>query len=70
VALVYNDDYANDCIGAIINKADYHSNDYQFYAADNLVIDTAVPASYTFGNADSTPQSFEAGGKYDVCNLS
>ncbi|KUJ18905.1 uncharacterized protein LY89DRAFT_717416 [Mollisia scopiformis] len=67
VAVVYNDDYANDCLGAIIEKKDYHSDDYQYYAADNLLIDTTVPASYNYGDADSTPQSFEPGGAYDLC---
>ncbi|KAG0649982.1 hypothetical protein D0Z07_3753 [Hyphodiscus hymeniophilus] len=67
VALVYNDNYANDCLGAIIEKSDYHSDDYQFYAADSLLIDTTVPTSYSYGDADSTPQSFEAGGAYDIC---
>jgi len=67
VALVFNDDFANDCLGAIVNKEDYHSDDYQFYAADSLLIDATVPASYTYGNADSTPESFEAGGNYDIC---
>ncbi|TVY62832.1 hypothetical protein LSUE1_G008740, partial [Lachnellula suecica] len=67
VALVYNDDFANDCLGAIIEKKDYHSEDYAFYAADNLLVDATVPASYTYGNADSTPLSFEAGGAYDIC---
>jgi len=67
VALVFNDNYANDCLGAIIEKSDYHSDDYQFYAADNLLIDTVVPSSYTYGNADSTPQAFEDGGRYDIC---
>jgi hypothetical protein len=26
-----------------------------------------VVASYSYGDADSTPQAFEAGGKYDLC---
>jgi len=43
VALVFNDDFANDCLGAIVNKEDYHSDDYQFYAADSLLIDATVP---------------------------
>lgn len=84
MALVFNDDFANDCLGAIIEKEDYHSDDYAYYAADNLLVDTTVPgecsipdrnglmliwvlASYTYGNADSTPQSFESGGNYDIC---
>jgi hypothetical protein len=40
---VFDDSYANDCLGAILNKADYHSDDYQYYAANNLLTDTAVP---------------------------
>lgn len=48
MALVFNDDYANDCLGAIIEKSDYHSDDYQFYAADNLLIDTTVPGKSAF----------------------
>ncbi|CZR65626.1 uncharacterized protein PAC_15526 [Phialocephala subalpina] len=67
VALVFNDEFANDCLGAVIEKKDYHSDDYAFYAADNLLIDTVVPTSYSYGNADSTPQAFESGGKYDIC---
>lgn len=47
VALVYNDDFANDCLGAIIEKKDYHSDDYQYYAADNLLIDTTVPCKFS-----------------------
>lgn len=43
VALVFNDEFANDCLGAIVEKKDYHSDDYAFYAADNLLIDTTVP---------------------------
>ncbi|KAF4628424.1 hypothetical protein G7Y89_g9724 [Cudoniella acicularis] len=43
VALVFNDDFANDCLLAIIEKKDYHSDDYQYYAGDNLLIDTTVP---------------------------
>jgi hypothetical protein len=43
VALVFNDDFGNDCLGAIIEKKDYHSDDYAYYAADNLLTDTTVP---------------------------
>jgi len=67
VALVFNDDFGNDCLGAIINKKDYHSDDFAFYAADSLLKDTTVPANYAYGNADSTPQAFEPGGRYDIC---
>jgi hypothetical protein len=47
VALVFNDDFANDCLGAIINKEDYHSDDYQFYAADSLLTDATVPGEFS-----------------------
>ncbi|KAG4410960.1 hypothetical protein IFR04_015907 [Cadophora malorum] len=67
VDVVFNDKFANDCLGAIVNKKDYHSDDYAYYAADNLITGLAVPTSYTYGNADSVPQAFEAGGKYDIC---
>lgn len=69
VALVYGDEFANDCVGAIITKSDYHSNDYAFYADTTgyLVNGSVVPASYNYGDADSTPSSFLAGGKYDAC---
>lgn len=85
MALIFNDDYGNDCLGAVVNKADYHSDDYAFYAADNLLVDSTVPckffalahgnrmltvyflANYAYGNADSTPLSFEDGGAYDIC---
>ncbi|TVY52721.1 hypothetical protein LCER1_G005411 [Lachnellula cervina] len=67
VALIFNDDYGNDCLGAVVNKADYHSDDYAFYAADNLLVDSTVPSNYAYGNADSTPLSFEDGGAYDIC---
>jgi hypothetical protein len=43
VALLFNGDYANDCFGAIVEKYDYHSDDYAFYATDNLLNDTTVP---------------------------
>ena len=46
MALVFNDDYGNDCLGAVINKADYHSDDYAFYAADNLLVDATVPGKF------------------------
>ncbi|KAG9233350.1 hypothetical protein BJ875DRAFT_49242 [Amylocarpus encephaloides] len=67
VGLIFNDPFANDCLGAVVNKKDYHSDDYAFYAADNLVVNMAVPANYAYGDADSTPQSFNAGGRYDIC---
>jgi len=47
VALVFNDDHGNDCLGAIIEKEDYHSDDYAFYAADNLLIDKTVPGKFS-----------------------
>ncbi|KAH9223774.1 hypothetical protein DL95DRAFT_492946 [Leptodontidium sp. 2 PMI_412] len=67
VDVVFNDKFANDCLGAIVNKKDYHSDDYQYFAADNLVVGLAVPAIYKYGNADSTPTAFEASGRYDIC---
>ncbi len=30
-----------------MNKKDYHSDDYQYFAADNLVVDLAVPGKLT-----------------------
>ena len=47
MALVFNDEFANDCLGAIVEKKDYHSDDYQYYAADNLLADTVVPSKFT-----------------------
>ncbi|KAL2073785.1 hypothetical protein VTL71DRAFT_11111 [Oculimacula yallundae] len=67
VDVVFNDKFANDCLGAVLNKKDYHSDDYQYYASDNMIVGLAVPAIYKYGNADSTPAAFEAGGKYDIC---
>lgn len=46
VAVVFDDDYANDCLDAIIEKKDYHSDDYAYYAADNLLTDTTVPSKF------------------------
>lgn len=43
VALVFNDPYSNNCPAAIIEKTDYHSDDYAYFAADSLVADTVVP---------------------------
>ncbi|PBP21743.1 hypothetical protein BUE80_DR007560 [Diplocarpon rosae] len=68
VDVVFNDGFANDCLGAVVNQKDYHSDDYQYFAADNLVSGKAVPAHYSYGDADSVPQAFEAGGKYDICS--
>ncbi|KAJ5051504.1 uncharacterized protein L3040_001280 [Drepanopeziza brunnea f. sp. 'multigermtubi'] len=87
LAVVFDDDFANDCLGAILKKRDYHSDNYQFSAAENLRADTTVPAFeklleriaderggwcrselyVQYGNAHSTPQSFEAGGGNDIC---
>ncbi|CZT09287.1 uncharacterized protein RCO7_04104 [Rhynchosporium graminicola] len=63
----FNDKFENDCFGAVLNSTDYHSDDYAYYASDNLVLGSAVPATYKYGKADSTPSSFEAGGAYDLC---
>ncbi|KAI9054100.1 hypothetical protein LZ554_001271 [Drepanopeziza brunnea f. sp. 'monogermtubi'] len=50
VAVVFDDDFANDCLGAILKKRDCHSDDYQFFAADNLRAETTVP-----GKSPSSP---------------
>lgn len=44
VALIFNDDFENDCTSAIWERKDYHSNDYQYYAADYLLNATTVPS--------------------------
>ena len=43
---MFNDHFGNDCVGALINRKDYHSDDYQYFAADNLVADSAVPGEF------------------------
>jgi hypothetical protein len=43
VDVVFNDKFGNDCLGAVLNKKDYHSDDYAYYASDNLIVGSAVP---------------------------
>lgn len=52
VAVTFNDDFANDCLGAVLHKKDYHSDDYQFFAADSLVPGTAVPGEFFLGSGN------------------
>ena len=32
-----------------------------------MILTECLTENYSYGDADSTPQSFEAGGGYDIC---
>ena len=48
---------------------EYRSDDYRYFAAKWLVEASVIPREWNFGEADSTPMEFQAGGKYDMCRI-
>jgi hypothetical protein len=51
------------------SASDFRNNDYQWWSYQNLQHAETIPASWNWGQANSFPMSFAAGGSHDLCSI-